>query len=340
MTLTLIASGDAGFEDARTDLVWNGRNPARRPAVIARVEEPADVVAALALARERGLRVAVRSGGHNFVGASLRAGGMTIDVRALDDVTVDGAARRAVAGPGVQSEALLARVREHGLAFGVGHCPSVAIGGFLLGGGMGFNPGAWGYGCLSVAAIDVVTADGELRHATAHTDPDLFWAARGGGPGFFGVVTAYHLDLHPDPAALAASTYIYPLDALEALAGWLDEHAAALDPIVEAMLWVGNLEGHTVGDLHDAADHGVAGAQDRVVMLNAVAFAETAAHARTALGALEACPVNGRALSADVARACTFTDLFDFQRVLYPKGLRYAVDCQWTDAPAARQPLR
>jgi FAD/FMN-containing dehydrogenase len=339
MTLTLIERDDDAFEAARREVVWNGRRPSRRPAVIVRAHDAADVVEAIGVARARGLKVAIRSGGHNFVGASVREGGLLLDVSALDDIRVDAAARRAVVGPGCHGEPLLARLREHGLAFGVGHCPSVAVGGFLLGGGMGFNPGAWGYGCMSVAGIDLVTADGRLLHASVEEHADLFWAARGGGPGFFGVVTAFHLDLRPDPAALASSTYIYPLEALEELAAWLDEHAEGLDPIVEPMVWIGNLEGHHVGDLDDAPDHGAHGDHGRVAMLNAVAFAESAEQARSALAPLETCPANARALSADVARPCTFTDLFDFQRVLYPRGLRYAVDCQWTDAQPTRQPL-
>jgi FAD/FMN-containing dehydrogenase len=339
MTLQIVELGDAAFEEARRQIVWNGRQPERRPAVIARVDDVDDVRDALALAAERNLKVSIRSGGHNFVGASLRDGGLVIDLARLDAIHVDAAARRAVAGPGCKGEDLLGRLREHGLAFGVGHCPSVAIGGFLLGGGMGFNPGAWGYGCMSVAGVDVLMADGRALHASAEENADLFWAARGGGPGFFGVVTAFHLDLAADPAALASSTYIYPLDALDGLTGWLDDVAAELDPIVEPMLWIGNLEGHNVGDLHGAGNHGAGVNDERVVLLNAVAFADSAERARRALAPLESCPLNARALSRDVARPCTFTDLFDFQRVLYPRGLRYAVDCQWTDAPPSRQPL-
>ncbi|HEY4094785.1 MAG TPA: FAD-binding oxidoreductase [Baekduia sp.] len=340
MTLTLIARGDPGFEQARTEAVWNGRRPDRLPDLIAQATDAEAVVAAVGIAKARGLKISIRSGGHNFVGASVRDGGMLLDVSALDAVAVDPDARRAVVGPGCQGETLLQHLRPHGLAFGVGHCPSVAVGGFLLGGGMGFNPGAWGYGCMSVAGIDVVTADGALRHASADHDPDLFWAARGGGPGFFGVVTAYHLDLHPDPVALASSTYIYPLDALDEVAAWLEGNADTLDPILEPMIWIGNLEGHTVGALDDdAAPHGAHGDDQRVVMLNAVAFATSRPQAEQALQPLDACPANARALSRDVARASTFTDLFDFQRVLYPPGLRYAVDCQWTDTPPATQPL-
>lgn len=339
--LTVYERGQAGYEEARLGVVWNGRKPDRHPDAIAIASSEADVVEAVTMARDRGLRIAIRSGGHNFVGNAVRDDGLLLDVSGLNDIEIDQTARTAIAGPGCRSEELLAECRTVGLAFGVGHCPTVAMGGFLLGGGMGFNPCGWGYGCMGVRGVDVVTADGERVYADESTNADLFWAVRGGGPGFFGVVTRFHLTLHPDPAGLSSSTYIFPLECLEEVTSWLADHADDLDPVIEPMVWIGNLEGHVVGDLHDEHQngHGSGGHDARVFMLNAVAFAETREHAVDALRALEECPVLERALSRDFARKCTFTDLFDFQRVLYPKGLRYAVDCVWTEAAVAEQPL-
>src|SRR5690242_4527885 len=105
--LMVLERGDEGFEAARRSLVWNGRRPARVPDAIARAASAEDAVAAVRLARERGLKLSVRSGGHNFVGNSVRDGGLVLDVSALDGVRVDAAARRAVVGPGCKGEPLL-----------------------------------------------------------------------------------------------------------------------------------------------------------------------------------------------------------------------------------------
>ena len=105
---------------------------------------------------------------------------------------------------------------REGLAFPSGHCPSVAIGGFLLAGGQGWNQGTWGPACQNVLAIDLVNADGDVITADAQQNPDLLWAARGGGPGFPGGDPALSPALFPAPAAIAQSLYVYPLDLLEA----------------------------------------------------------------------------------------------------------------------------
>jgi FAD/FMN-containing dehydrogenase len=96
-------------------------------------------------------------------------------------------------------EELAPALNARGRMFPGGHCPSVGLGGFLLQGGQGWNCRTLGWACESVRAIDIVTADGELVHASEDENTDLLWAARGAGPGFFGVVTRFHLRLHPRP---------------------------------------------------------------------------------------------------------------------------------------------
>ncbi|MDO8212077.1 FAD-binding oxidoreductase [Conexibacter sp. CPCC 206217] len=338
--LLVLERGESGYEDARRDAVWNARMPDRRPEAIAIARDERDVVAAVALARERDWRIGIRSGGHNFVGASVRDGGLLLDVSRLNAVTVDAATRSATAQPGVKGEQLLARLRAEGLAFGVGHCPSVALGGFALGGGMGFNTGAWGYGSQQVTAVDVVLADGRQVRADAHSEPDLFWAARGGGPGFFGVVTRFHLALQRDPEGLMSSSYAFPLELLEDVAAWLDEITPQLDPCVEPMGWIGRLRGHEIGSAATPAGHGRdgAGGDDRVLLLNALVFGATPELSRAALEPLEQGALNERALARTVVDT-TFPELFEFQNLLYRQGLRYAVDCIWTDTPPREQPL-
>ncbi len=327
--LRLVEQDAPGFERTREAMVWNGRKPDRRPDAIAQVRDAEQVIAALDLACRRGWKVSVRSGGHNFVGASVRDGGLLIDVSRMSDVAIDVEARTAAVQPGARSEDVMARLAAHGLAFGVGHCPTVALGGFLLGGGMGFNTGAWGFGTEQIVAIDVVTAAGELVRADAQHHADLFWAARGGGPRFFGVVVCYHLALQPFPAGLTSLSHAYPLSQLERIVGELDRLMDDLDPAVEPMGWIGKVHSHDAGPQPDA---------ERVLLLNALSYGSSVEHARELLAPLESGLFASLADERTVA-PCSFEDLFAFQRVLYPEGFRYAVDCVWTDEPPERQNL-
>ena len=117
---------------------------------------------------------------------------------------------------------------ERGRFFVGGHCPTVGVGGFLLQGGQGWNARGWGWAAEYVEAIDVVTADGELVRADATQNSDLYWAARGAGPGFFGVVTRFHLRTLPAPGHLAQTVQAYALDDFDEVMAWLHRLTPAL----------------------------------------------------------------------------------------------------------------
>ncbi len=154
--------GEDGYEKARRDAVWNARAPARFPDLIVQAESDEDLVQAVRLARAEGMKIGVRSGGHSWAGNHVRDGGMLLDVSRLDSVSVDAEAMTATVGPGCRGDELLAALGEQGLFFPAGHCPGVALGGYLLQGGFGWNGRVHGPACMSVEAIDVVTAAGEL----------------------------------------------------------------------------------------------------------------------------------------------------------------------------------
>lgn len=210
--------GDPTYEQARTSMVWNALTPDRYPEAIVRVTSDHHVVDAVQMARTCGLQVAVRSGGHSWVGSPLRDDTILIDLSARTAVHIDAARRTATVEPAVTSIQLAEALAEHGLAFPVGHCASVGMGGYLLSGGLGWNSGAWGPACASVIGVDVVTADGEMIHATDDEHADLLWAARGGGPGFPGIVTRFHLALQPLPKAITTTTQVYDIDDLATVA--------------------------------------------------------------------------------------------------------------------------
>jgi FAD/FMN-containing dehydrogenase len=305
---------DAGYEAARRDCVWNARIAERFPDLIVQAGSEEDVVRAVALARDGDMTIGVRSGGHSWAGSHLRDGGMMLDLSRLAALSLDAGAKTAVVQPGVRGSDLASALREHALFFPVGHCQGVAVGGYLLQGGFGWLSRVVGPACANVTAIDVVTAGGELLHADEQTHPDLFWAARGSGPGFFGVVTRFHLQLHPWPSAAMNSIYLYPADLLEEVFTWAREAGPSVARSVEMMLFLQRPAG------------------ERVIGVTGPVLADTEEDARDALAILETCPVREKAIAASPCVAVDFADLVATSRVLFPDGNRFAVDNMWTSA--------
>ena len=180
------------YDEART--VFYGRFD-RRPELIVRAADAADVARVIALAREPGLALAVRSGGHSLAGHGVADGGLVLDLSEMKALDIDPQRRTAWAESGVTTGEYTVAAGEHGLATGFGDTGSVGVGGITLAGGVGFLVRKHGLTIDSLEAAEVVTADGEQLRADAETHPDLFWALRGGG-GNFGVATRFRFRLH------------------------------------------------------------------------------------------------------------------------------------------------
>jgi FAD/FMN-containing dehydrogenase len=311
------ARGEDGYEEARCAAVWNGRTPGRYPDTIVRAERDRDLVAAVRTARERGWKVGIRSGGHSWAGNHVRDGGLLLDVSGLDSIEIDTEAMTAVVGPGVRGNELLDLLAAHGLFFPAGHCPGVALGGYLLQGGFGWNGRVHGPACMSVEAIDVVTADGELLRADENRNADLLWAARGAGPGFFGAVARFHLRLHPAPKHVANGVFLYPMDALEEVFSWAQEVGPRIPREMEMMVFI---------------HRDVAGETE--IAVTGPVLAQSAEQAADALALLETCPARARAKAAAPNVEVSLADLYAAAHESYPDGHRYAVDNMWTHAPA------
>jgi FAD/FMN-containing dehydrogenase len=188
----VITPDDAAYDEART-VFYGGID--RRPALVVRVADATDVSHVVALARESGLELAVRSGGHSLAGHSVSDGGIVLDLSEMKGLEIDVERRTAWAQTGLTTGEYTAAAGAHGLATGFGDTGSVGIGGITLGGGVGYLVRKHGLTIDDLLAADVVTADGELLRVDAETHPDLFWAIRGGG-GNFGVATRFQYRLH------------------------------------------------------------------------------------------------------------------------------------------------
>jgi FAD/FMN-containing dehydrogenase len=208
---SLIRPEDAAYDEARA--IWNGVHDGR-PAVIARCADAADVRHAIGFARSEGLDVAVRGGGHSIPGFSTCDGGIVVDLSPMKGIEVDVGARTVTAEGGLLWAELDAATQEHGLAVTGGLVSTTGIGGFTLGGGIGWLMRKHGLACDNLRSAQVVTADGHLLTASASENPDLFWGLRGGG-GNFGVVTSFEFDLHPVGPTVTAGPVFYPGERAE-----------------------------------------------------------------------------------------------------------------------------
>ncbi len=222
----LVRPGDERYDEARA--VFNAMVD-RRPAAIALCASVEDVRRCVGWARDSGTELAVRAGGHSVAGMCLCDDGLVIDVRGLNDVTVDAGARRARVGAGATWADVDAATQAHGLATTGGRVSTTGVAGLTLGGGSGWLERSYGLACDSLVGADVVLASGELVHAGDGEHQDLLWALRGGG-GNFGVVTALELELHPvGPMVFGGLAAYDPVHARALGAAFRDFHSPGPD---------------------------------------------------------------------------------------------------------------
>ena len=217
----VIAPEDDEYDQARA-LFYGGMD--RHPAAIVRVKDDMDVVRVVALARESGLQLAVRSGGHSIPGHSVSEGGIVIDLADMRALEIDVEARTAWAQTGLTALGFTTAAAEHGLGVGFGDTGSVGIGGITLGGGVGYLVRKYGLTIDDLLAADIVTADGDVRRVDAEHEPDLFWAIRGGG-GNFGVATRFRFRLH-EIDTVVGGMLLLPAN-VDTIAGFMAEAEAA-----------------------------------------------------------------------------------------------------------------
>src|SRR4051812_46480033 len=218
-----VTRDDSGYDEARA--LYNGMID-KHPAAIAYCVDEQDVAAAIAFARERGLRIAVRGGGHNGAGLGSVDDGLVIDLSAMNSIVVDPAARMVRVGGGAKLGEVDAATQEHDWAVPAGVISTTGVGGLTLGGGIGHLTRAYGLTIDSLVAATVVLADGSVVTVDTDREPDLFWAIRGGG-GNFGVVTSFSFRCHPVSDVLAGPVFYSLDDAFEVMQWYRDFIRAA-----------------------------------------------------------------------------------------------------------------
>jgi FAD/FMN-containing dehydrogenase len=204
---------DDGFADATQ--LWNGMIT-KRPAVVVRPQRTEDVVRAVNFARDNELELSIKGGGHNIAGLALSDGGMTLDMSGMRSVDVDAEARLARVGPGCTLGDVDRATQEHGLATALGFVSLTGVAGLTVGGGFGYLTRRFGWTVDNLEEVEVVTADGSVRRASATENQDLFWALRGGG-GNFGVVTEFVFRLHAVGPEITGGIIAWPASEADAV---------------------------------------------------------------------------------------------------------------------------
>ncbi|RCW80095.1 FAD-binding oxidoreductase [Phyllobacterium bourgognense] len=272
---SLCLPDEAGYDDART--IWNAMID-RRPAAVVRCHGASDVMRAVNLARNNGLLVSVRGGGHNISGNAVCEGGLLIDLSPMRSVRVDPKMRTARVEPGVTLGEFDKEAQTFGLATPLGINSTTGVAGLALGGGFGWLSRKFGFTVDNLISADVVTAAGELVQASASANPDLFWAIRGGG-GNFGVITSFEFQLHSVGPDLVSGLIIHSFaNARELLARYREVAAATPDDLT---IWVVLRKAPPLPFLPEDV-HG------KEILVFAVCYAGAPSKAEEALGPLRA----------------------------------------------------
>lgn len=308
------ARGTPDYELQRMGAVWQAIKPPRHPELIVQARSEADIIEVLRYARARQLPVAVKGGGHNYTATYLRDRGVLLDVSSLREVAIDVTNATVRAQPGIRAAELCKQLQGEGLAFPLAHSAGVPIGGYLLGGGMGWNGESWGrMACFRVRAVDVITAAGERLTVNERSHPELYWAARGAGPAFCAVATRFHLAAFPYPRGLRAMSYAFPIEMSPTVTQWLHTLAMRKLPNLELTL-----------ALEQEAD-------TKQCSVSIACFAATEAEGNAILDAVARSAPSVDAVTRPIQRAVTFDDLYEGSRTGAPR--RVATDNIWTQRP-------
>ncbi len=319
----VIERGDADYAPWWASMTWYIFKPRRYPDAIVRARSAQDVVTTITYAREHGLKVALRATGHNPAAACIREHGILLDTSSMQAVAIDPDRRTAWVEPGRRSEEFVRLTRAHDLAFPAAHTAFVGLGGYLLGGGLGWNWQDWDIATRAILDAELVLADGRRLLASESPDGELLWAARGSGPGFFAAVTRLKVRLFPLPHGIVKTQYIIPAEHIAEVNAALAALTAVKDRRIEVLAVTGGFA--APGQAHD--NHPL----NTVVSL--FAFADSTAEGVELLHALPLAPLAALAVFAREDRPVTYDDLYAGGPTDHWSPNRTAVTNMWTDEP-------
>lgn len=234
-SLAIVWNDESGFRELAYRRVFNHRRPTRVPLAVVKIHSEDDIVNAVKLANVLDARVSVISGGHSWAAWGVREQAIVIDLGDFKSMKYDPNTQRVVATTSVTGTILNKYlINEFGRFFPGGHCPDVGIGGFLLQGGMGWCCRGWGWACQLIQSMRVVLHDGRVVTCSRDENSDLFWLARGCGPGFPGVVVHFELQTHPNKVA-RGSTYVYLIEKFREVLDWVTTISPTTDKDVETV---------------------------------------------------------------------------------------------------------
>lgn len=321
-----VSKDDSDFEPWRHSMIWQYRKSPRRPDAIVQADSIDDVVEVVKHAAVTKQKLTTRAGGHSMSACFLRDGGVLLDVSRLQEMRLSPGKSEVIVGPGVIGRALNEFLRPHGLAVCTAHCGMVPVSGFMLGGGVGWNGNAWGgMATFNINAVDIVTADGVLRHASALENPELYWAVRGGGPGLFGVVVRFYLKCYPLPKSIQLVEYVYHLSDIVEVAQAVEEIGDRIDKTVELLTIVARAA-------PDHADACSGPGCNQAVYVNAIVFGDSVQEARDKLRPLTEHAIVKKALASHPMKEETFETLYMGNELSFAQK-RWAADNVMTDQP-------
>ena len=316
----VITKTDPNYEITRVSSVWQQIKPGKFPTLIVQVKNVDEVIDTVNFARANDKKISIRCGGHSYYSSFLQDDMIMLDLTHLRDITIDKENRVAKVQPAMRSQDFIAEIAKFGFSFPAAHCGNVPLGGFLLGGGLGWNGEAWGgMSCLNIREVEVVTADGELIIANESQNADYYWAAKGAGPNYFGVVTQFTLDLYKNPEVILTTTLVWEIDRATEIADWLESKVRSMPNYVEALLI-----------LAENPDTEQRKKVDQVCIAQVSVFADTLETAQSVLSPLSGADIPSGYLRSSEYAPTPISDLYTWDATAYPQ-LRWDVDALWSD---------
>jgi FAD/FMN-containing dehydrogenase len=314
----IVQASDKDFDQIILSTLFNKQNPKHRPDLIVQPHTVADIIAVVKQANTTGKKLSVCSGGHSWSANHIRPNSILIDMSRFNEYQINKPQMTATAGPAVGGSTLLVELYKQQLFFPAGHCKGVCIGGYLLQGGFAWNGRKLGMACESVLGIDLVTAHGEYIHANETQNSDYYWAARGSGGGFFGIVVRFHLKLHPLPKYRGIMSHVFGIKHLEDVFNWAHEVGPTIPPAVEFQMLTSRKTLSIMGPGIEAA---------------APIFADTKAELNEAMAFMKNSPIKSKAYLSTPFLNPGIKMLYNFVMSHYPSNYHWGVDNMWTHAP-------